>query len=60
MAPKAVMMLSPSAEEHGSARPKPAVDTIEVPPHSSCPEHLVRIGNALTPPIKDAIISLLQ
>ena len=59
-APEVVLMLSALTEEHGRHHPKPATDIVEVPLDNSHPERLVRIGNALTPPIKHAIISLLQ
>jgi len=58
--PEAVMILSVSAEEHGRSRPEPTVEVEEVPLDINRPEHMVRIGSALTPPIKEAIISLLR
>jgi len=57
---EAVMILSASAEEHERPRRKPAAEVVEVPLHSSRLERLVRIGNALAPSVKEAIISLLQ
>jgi len=58
--PKAIMILSASAEEHKRPRLEPAADIIDVPLDNSCPERLARIENSLAPPIKDVIISLLQ
>jgi len=58
--PEAAMILSASAKEHGRPRPEPTTDIDDVPLDNSCPACSVRINNALAPPIKDAIISLLQ
>jgi len=57
--PEVVMILSASAEEHGRSRPEPTAEVEEVPLDINRPERMVRIGSALTPPIKEAIISLL-
>jgi len=57
-APEAVMLLSASAEEHGRPSSQPVMDIIEVHLDSGCPKHLVCVGKALTPPMKDAITSL--
>jgi len=54
------MILLASVEEHGRPRPEPAAEVVEVPLNSSCPERLVRFGNALAPSAKETIISLLQ
>ena len=59
-APEAVMILSASIEKYGRPHPESAADIIDVPLDSSCPERSVYISSALAPPIKDAIISLLQ
>jgi len=58
--PEAVMILSASAEEHGRSRPEPTTEVEEVPLDINCPERMVRIGNALSPSIKEAITSLLR
>jgi len=58
--PEAVMILSASAEEHGRSRPEPMAEVEEVPLDINRLGRMVRIGSALTPPIKEAIISLLR
>jgi len=54
------MILLASAEEHGRSRPEPTVEVEEVPLDINHPERRVRISNALNPPIKEEIISLLR
>ena len=55
-----MMVLSASAEEHGRSRPELTAEIKEVPLDNNRPECVVRIGNALAPPVKEAIISLLR
>ena len=55
--PEAVMTLLASAEEHGRSRPEPTVEIEEIPLDDSRPDRMVRVGQSLAPPVKEAIVT---
>ena len=53
-------ILPTSVEEHGRPRPEPVAEVEEIPLDSGRPERVVRIGNTITPSVREALISLLR